>query len=76
MVKQLAGSRYRLPDGLYRVETPYLCAGFIVERGSCHALRADPAAALGVLVAASQTRIEQTRFGSNGDRDHFLICPH
>lgn len=23
----------KLPDGLYRVETPYLCAGFVVERG-------------------------------------------
>ena len=22
-----------LPDGLYRVTTPYLCAGFVVERG-------------------------------------------
>lgn len=22
-----------LPDGLYRVVTPYLCAGFVVENG-------------------------------------------
>lgn len=22
-----------LPDGLYRVETPYLCAGFVVRSG-------------------------------------------
>jgi hypothetical protein len=22
-----------LPDGLYQVTTPYLCAGFLVERG-------------------------------------------
>jgi hypothetical protein len=29
-----------LPDGLYCVETPYLCAGFVVERG--HVTRCAP----------------------------------
>jgi len=24
----------QLPDGLYRVATSYLCAGFVVERGT------------------------------------------
>ena len=55
-----------LRDGLDRVTTRYLCAGFVVEHGLSDHVRADPAPAARLL-EDDRAEDRMTRWGKAGE---------